>query len=428
MRVLMFGWEFPPHISGGLGTACFGMTRALVQQGVEVVFVLPKTRLHHPLTHVDIRSASAVSIPWAGAHTASFLARLKVREIESLLRPYLTEESYIRALEYISLHETQHTTRGASVLAISGEYGSNLFAEMTRYSDAAEILARQEHFDVIHAHDWMTFLAGVRARAVSGKPLVVHVHATEFDRSGDNINQAVYDIERFGLHAADRVIAVSHYTRSLIVQRYGVAPEKVTVVHNAVARREAEHAYHFKRPARGKVVLFLGRVTFQKGPDYFVEAAGLVLKQMPDVTFVMAGSGDMLPRMIERVGQLRIGRNFHFTGFLQGPDVERMYALTDLYVMPSVSEPFGIAPLEAMVYDIPVIISRHAGVAEVLKHALKVDFWDIRDLANKIIAVLRYPALHRELLRNCRNELRHVRWDTASKQIREVYNSAARSN
>lgn len=424
----MFGWEFPPHISGGLGTACFGMTRALVQQGVEVVFVLPKMRAAHPRTHVDIRSAAAVSIPWQTTHTAAFLARLKVHEIESLLRPYLTEQSYLRALDYIRVHETEASLRGASVIAISGEYGPNLFAEMTRYSDAAEILARKENFDVIHAHDWMTFLAGVRARAVSGKPLVIHVHATEFDRSGENINQAVYDLERFGMHAADRIIAVSHYTRSLIIQRYGIPPGKVAVVHNAVNRGEAERIYHLKRAMRGKVVLFLGRVTFQKGPDYFVEAAGLVLRKMPDVTFVMAGSGDMLPRMVERVGQLRIGRNFHFTGFLHGPDVERIFALTDLYVMPSVSEPFGIAPLEAMVYDIPVIISRHAGVAEVLKHALKVDFWDIRDLANKIVAVLRYPALHREMLRNCRRELRQVRWETAGMQIKNIYSSISGAN
>jgi glycosyltransferase involved in cell wall biosynthesis len=251
---------------------------------------------------------------------------------------------------------------------------------------------------------------------------VVHVHALEFDRSGEKVNPDIFAIEKLGMEAADRVIAVSHYTRNLILEQYGIDPDKVVVVHNAVSRRTIGKVYHVARRKTGKTVLFLGRITFQKGPDYFVEAAAKVLAVMPDVTFVMAGAGDMLPRLIERVGQLRIGKSFHFTGFLRGPEVERMYAMSDLYVMPSVSEPFGISPLEAMVYDVPVIVSRNAGVSEVLTHALKVDFWDVEDMANKILAVLRYPVLSREMLRNGRKELKAIRWEVTAERIMGVYN------
>jgi glycosyltransferase involved in cell wall biosynthesis len=236
------------------------------------------------------------------------------------------------------------------------------------------------------------------------------------------VNPDIFAIEKLGMEAADRVIAVSHYTRNLILEQYGIDPEKVVVVHNAVSRRHVGKVYHLDHRRTGKVVLFLGRITFQKGPDYFVEAAAKVLEKMPGVTFVMAGAGDMLPRLIERVGQLRIGKHFHFTGFLRGQDVERMYALSDLYVMPSVSEPFGISPLEAMVYDVPVIVSRNAGVSEVLSHALKVDFWDVEDMAGKILAVLNYPALSRAMLRNGRKELKAIRWDVAAERIMSVYN------
>jgi glycosyltransferase involved in cell wall biosynthesis len=255
---------------------------------------------------------------------------------------------------------------------------------------------------------------------------VYHAHALEFDRSGENINRDVYAIEKLAMETADHVVAVSHYTRGLILSRYGIAPEKVSVVHNAVSRRRAGAVYHVRKEHGRRIVLFLGRVTFQKGPDYFVEAAARVLHSLPDVTFVMAGSGDMLPRMVDRVAQLRIGSAFHFTGFLGADDVERMYAMSDVYVMPSVSEPFGIAPLEAMLYDVPVIVSRQAGVAEVLKHALQVDFWDIDEMAGKIAALLRYPVLAREVVRNGRQELRSIRWAAAADAVLSIYERITR--
>lgn len=427
MRVLMFGWEFPPHISGGLGTACHGITRGLTQHGVEVVFVVPRATGPLRPSHVRLVAASRVDAP-TGAEAADGRAglpeNLDLREIDSLLQPYLAAPEYRHVLEAAEEQIRRHAASAGSVLESGPDYGRNLMAEVARYSEVAAALAGRERFDVIHAHDWMTFLAGIRAKRVSGRPLVVHVHAIESDRSGDTPNPDVFAIEKLGMEAADGVIAVSHYTRNQIVERYGIPPAKVSVVHNAVSRRQAAAVYHVRRPRGEKVVLFLGRVTFQKGPDYFVEAAARVIAKMPNVTFVMAGAGDMLPRLIERVGQLRLGRHFHFTGFLRGEDVERMYAQSDLYVMPSVSEPFGISPLEAMLYDVPVIISRHAGVGEVLTHALKVDFWNVTDLADKILAVLKYPALSRELLRNGRRELQAIRWDVAAERIVSIYQRA----
>ena len=421
MRILMFGWEFPPHISGGLGTACFEMTRAMVHHGMEVIFVIPRAGESGPKSHVELMAASRLIPKEPGKTVEAFLKRLDIRVVDSILRPYIADWEYRHVLEEAE-NKMTHRLRGESILEPVGPYGRNLIAEVARYSEAAEVIARKARFNVIHAHDWMTFLAAIRAKRVSHKPLVVHIHALEYDRSGENANPDIFQIEKLGMEAADHVIAVSHYTRGLILERYGIPADKVSVVHNAVSRRHAGKVYRVARKRDEKTVLFLGRITFQKGPDYFVEAAARVLEKMPNVTFVMAGAGDMLPRLIERVGQLRIGKHFHFTGFLRGQDVERMYAQSDLYVMPSVSEPFGISPLEAMVYDVPVIVSRHAGVSEVLTHALKVDFWDVDDIAGKILAVLKYPALSREMLRNSRKELRDIRWDVAAERIMAVYN------
>ena len=291
-------------------------------------------------------------------------------------------------------------------------------SEVYRYACAAVAIARKARFDVIHVHDWMTYPAGILVRKLTGKPLVAHIHALEHDRSGDNMNRDVAGIERAGLEAADRVVAVSHYTKRLVMRQYGIPGDKIEVVHNAVSRSEADRVYAVpERCAHEKRVLFMGRVTFQKGPDYFVEAAKLVLDRIPDVRFVMAGSGDMLPNMVRRVAQLRIGSHFHFTGFLKDEEVDHMYAVSDLYVMPSVSEPFGIAPLEAMAYDVPVLISRQSGVAEVVRNAIKVDFWDIREMANKICAILSYPFLAAEEVRNCREELKAIRWENVADRL-----------
>ncbi|MFR4120431.1 MAG: glycosyltransferase family 4 protein, partial [Bilophila wadsworthia] len=294
-----------------------------------------------------------------------------------------------------------------TILRLHGGYGPDLMSEVYRYACAAVAIARKARFDVIHVHDWMTYPAGILVRKLTGKPLVAHIHALEHDRSGDNMNRDVAGIERAGLEAADRVVAVSHYTKRLVMRQYGIPGDKIEVVHNAVSRSEADRVYAVpERCAHEKRVLFMGRVTFQKGPDYFVEAAKLVLDRIPDVRFVMAGSGDMLPNMVRRVAQLRIGSHFHFTGFLKDEEVDHMYAVSDLYVMPSVSEPFGIAPLEAMAYDVPVLISRPSGVAEVVRNAIKVDFWDIREWRTRSARSV-VPVLAAGEVRNCRGAQGH---------------------
>jgi glycogen synthase len=411
MQILMFGWEFPPRMSGGLGTACFGMTKALAGFGHEITFVLPQAEeTSAPFLHL----VPAFGILFSGGEKkdpeAELLRGLTVRPIPALLTPYLDVGHY-RDL-YLS---EGGGFRGAAL------YGRDLIAEVIRYGRAAGAVARRFAFDVIHAHDWMTVPAALLARRISGKPFVLHVHSLEYDRSGENVNGEILEIEREGLEQADRLIAVSHRTKKMIVERYGISPKKISVVYNAVSRTEAQGVYRVKRTGGRKMVLFLGRITFQKGPDYFVEAAARVLRVLPDVTFVMAGAGNMKEQMIERVGELGIGDHFHFTGFLQGEEIERIFSLSDLYVMPSVSEPFGISPLEAMLYDVPVIISRQSGVAEILKHALKVDFWDVREIAGKIVAVLKYPVLAGEMAEKAREELRKIRWETAAERIAETY-------
>ena len=426
MRVLMFGWEFPPHVSGGLGTACFGITKALAGLGHKIIFVIPKLLGDVVQSHVEFISASEVPVKKKHLKEFKVFKGLDIRLIDSYLKPYLSKSQYEDLLRghvvKLPAHEKGRSETWESVvLEISEHYGPNLIAEVVRYAKVAGAIAKSQSFDVIHAHDWMTVLAGLYAKTVSKKPLVLHIHSLEFDRSGEHVNRDIFFIERYGMVSADRIIAVSHYTKNLIVSRYGIDPDKISVVHNAVSRTEASNIYHVGRSPDKKIVLFLGRITFQKGPDYFVDAAAKVLQKLPEVTFVMAGAGDMMPRMIERVAELGIGKNFHFTGFLHGTEVEQIFTMSDLYVMPSVSEPFGISPLEAMIYDIPVIISRQSGVSEILHHALKVDFWDVDEIANKIIAILRYPNLVAEIVEKSRDELRSIRWEYAAEKIVEVY-------
>ena len=431
MRILMFGWEFPPHMSGGLGTACFGMTKALTGLGHEVIFVVPKLNGKKYPSHVELVSASEIPVPDPYTAGSDVFHGLDIRIIPSSLKPYLNEDQYAALLERQEIIHSTWKTEGKEekryrLFEISERYGPNLIDEVSRYGKVAGIIAENQTFDVIHAHDWMTIPAAMHAQKISGKPLILHIHALEFDRSGDHINQDIYDMERRGMSLADHIIAVSHYTKNMIVNRYAILPDKITVVHNAVSRAEAGAAYKVERHTDKQTVLFLGRITFQKGPDYFVEAAAKVLKEIPHVTFVMAGAGDMMPRMIQRVAQLGIGKNFHFTGFLQGSEVEQIFAMSDLYVVPSVSEPFGISPLEAMVYDVPVIISKQSGVSEILRHALKVDFWDVKEMANKMIAILKFPALSAEIVDRSREEVRNIRWENAAEKMVTVYRSCGK--
>ena len=422
----MFGWEFPPHIAGGLGTACYGMTRGLARNGVEVVFVMPRAYGDEDQRFVRVVNASDVETIGTRDHEFSeeLLEKVSFIHIDSNMLPYISPEEYAayhdefvrsgRTHEWTDIWKQRYT--------FSGKYGANLMEEVARYAMVAAQVAKdlEGQFDVIHAHDWLTYFAGIAAKRVSGKPLVVHMHATEFDRSGENINRRVYAIEKAGMQAADRVIAVSELTRRIVIGKYGIPAEKVVTVHNAVRFGESEDAVP-ERAVKDKVVTFLGRITYQKGPDYFVEAAAKVLQRVPDVRFVMAGSGDLMNHVVRRVAQLGIADRFHFTGFLKGGEVQRMFRLSDVYVMPSVSEPFGISPLEAMRSGVPVIISRQSGVAEVLDYAIKVNYWDVDALADAIYGLLTYPALGRMFASKGLEEVTGLKWTNAAAKIKTVY-------
>ena len=422
----MFGWEFPPHIAGGLGTACYGMTRGLARNGVEVVFVMPRAYGDEDQRFVRVVNASDVETIGTRDHEFSeeLLEKVSFIHIDSNMLPYISPEEYAAYHDEFVRSGRTHvwTDVWKPRYTFSGKYGANLMEEVARYAMVAAQVAKdlEGQFDVIHAHDWLTYFAGIAAKRVSGKPLVVHMHATEFDRSGENINRRVYAIEKAGMQAADRVIAVSELTRRIVIGKYGIPADKVVTVHNAVRFGESEEAAP-ERAVKDKVVTFLGRITYQKGPDYFVEAAAKVLQRVPDVRFVMAGSGDLMNHVVRRVAQLGIADRFHFTGFLKGGEVQRMFRLSDVYVMPSVSEPFGISPLEAMRSGVPVIISRQSGVAEVLDYAIKVNYWDVDALADAIYGLLTYPALGRMFASKGLEEVTGLKWTNAAAKIKTVY-------
>jgi glycosyltransferase, group 1 family len=424
VRVLMFGWEFPPHISGGLGTACLGIAQGLAKNDVEVLFVMPKASGDEDASAAKIINASDVEMLQNTEKIEDFWKHINFMEIGSNLVPYLDPETFARERDaYLKAGENRERISYHNKFQFSGKYGANLMEEVYRYALVAGTVAKNYDFDVIHAHDWLTYSAGMIAKQLSGKPLIVHVHATEYDRGGEyNRNTLVYDIEKRGMEAADVVVTVSNWTRNIVIEKYGIAPEKVITVHNAVDFK-TDAVEKEERGIKDKIVTFLGRITLQKGPEYFVEAAAKVLKRVPNARFVMAGSGEKMNPLVRRVAQLGLGTRFHFTGFLRGNDVQRMFRYSDVYVMPSVSEPFGISPLEAMRSGVPTIISKQSGVAEVLDHAIKVDYWDIDALADAIYGVLTYPALSNHMQREGYNEVNELKWENASLKLKQIYQS-----
>ena len=426
MKVLMFGWEFPPHIAGGLGTACYGMTKGLAANGVEVLFVMPSASGDEDQSAVRIINASDVPVDTVSTTVDEFLGKVQFVHIGSNMVPYVDPQDFTTMVEEERRRQVKDfRIQYGQKYKFSGKYGSNLMEEVARYAmvGATIALQRRDEIDVIHAHDWLTYLAGIGAKQLTGKPLVVHVHATSFDRaSDDRIDTRVYDLEKKGMEAADRVIAVSDLTRNIVINKYGISPDKVVTVHNAVDFSGRENL-DVDRGVRDKVVTFLGRVTYQKGPEYFIEAAAKVLKRCPHVRFVMAGNGDMLNRCIRHVARLGISDRFHFTGFLRGREVQEMFALSDVYVMPSISEPFGISPLEAMQTYVPSVISKQSGCAEVLKYALKVDFWDVDAMSDAIYGLLNYPAIAALASRCGHDEVNALKWTNAASKIRKVYES-----
>lgn len=420
MRVLMLGWEFPPHITGGLGTACFGLSTALSHLVEEITFVLP--RLHHDSQGGKVKLLGAADFRDNTDHREyGQTPNVETFSVQSTLRPYLTAWEYDEQIRWIAYERSKHNE--PSIFGLTGDYGASLFEEVLRYGEIAGRIALTKQFNIIHAHDWMTFLAGVKAKQLSGLPLIVHVHALEFDRCGENIDQRIYDIEKFGMNFADRIIAVSQRTKDLIVKKYGIADTKIQVVYNGAFPDQPALNITPKRqrPLPGKTVVFLGRITMQKGPEYFLEAAYMVAKKMNNVRFVMAGSGDLLPKMINRMAELKLMDRFHFTGFVSEKQRAMLLSETDLFVMPSVSEPFGITPIEAIQYGIPVIVTKQSGVSEILHHAIKVDFWDVRKIADAIINILNSPDLAKQLIEGSTQDLSSISWFRAADQIRQVY-------
>lgn len=426
MKVLMFGWEFPPHISGGLGTACYGLTRGLSTfEDMEILFVVPKTYGDEQPQKMKLLGAGNVSVDFTKIDTQRF----KWLEVYSGIVPYTTPEEYAAFQEKSIKTQTKYiNSDGKGFINFTGKYGKNLMEEIENYSVVASAIAEENDFDIIHSHDWLTYPAGIAAKQISGKPLVIHVHATDFDRSGGNVNPDVFRIEKEGMEAADSIITVSNLTRDTVIHKYGISPEKVVTVYNAVEPIKLSENIRKEKKVDEKIVTFLGRITQQKGPSYFIEAAKKVLDRTDKVRFVMAGSGDMMEKMIRHAARLGITDKFHFTGFLRGDDVFKMFYQSDVYVMPSVSEPFGISPLEAMQTDVPTIISYQSGVAEVVKHALKVNFWDTDALANAIYGLITYPAMASMFKKHGKDEVENMKWENSAAHVREIYFETLQKN
>ena len=418
MKALMFGWEFPPHILGGLGTASYGLTRGMAEQkDLEITFVIPKPYGDEDQSFLKIIGACNVPVVWK---------ETSYEEVDRTLGGIMHPDEYFYYRDHIRYDFTRIGTNNIGTIEFSGRYPDNLIQEIGNYEAVAGVLAHSLEFDVIHSHDWLTYPAGIFAKQITGKPLVIHVHATDFDRSRGQVNPTVYSIEKRGMDIADHIICVSDLTRRTVIEKYHQDPAKVTTVHNAVDPIPNVEQF-VKTPRKEKLVTFLGRITMQKGPEYFVEAAAKVLQRTKNVRFVMAGSGDMMQAMIDLAAKRGIADKMHFPGFLRGKQVTQMLADSDVYMMPSVSEPFGISPLEAMQVGTPSIISKQSGCAEILDHAIKTDYWDIDAMADAIYAIVEYPSIYETLSREGRDEVNRITWDKAGLKVRHIYDRVVNS-
>ena len=413
MKALMFGWEFPPHILGGLGTASYGLTKGMHANGnMDLTFVIPKPWGDEEKGFANIIGACNTPVAWRDVS----------REyVESRIGKFMDPQLYYDLRDHIYADFNYMRLNDLGCIEFSGRYPDNLIEEINNYSIVAGVIARTIPCDIIHSHDWLTYPAGIHAKNVTGKPLVIHVHATDFDRSRGNVNPTVFAIEKDGMENADHIITVSNLTRRTVIEKYGMPPEKVTTVHNAVIPLDKE-LLDLKRRTHGeKVVTFLGRITMQKGPEYFVEAAAKVLKKNKNVRFVMAGSGDMMDDMIKLAAKRGIADRFHFPGFQRGKEVYEMLRDSDVYIMPSVSEPFGISPLEAMEMGVPSIISKQSGCAEILDNVIKTDYWDIDAMADAIHSIITNKALYNTLRDRGIEEIHGITWEKAGKKVIDIY-------
>jgi glycosyltransferase involved in cell wall biosynthesis len=409
----MFGWELPPYNSGGLGTATLGLTEGLAPLGVNIDLVLPKVFGPYPYDHMRVLDASEYT------NLDTLQHQLKLTEIEKrLLAQALAYGSQISVDEKKRI-KIKHSAGG---MPISPDVQASWYAYQ-----AAAIANENEGYDIIHAHDWMTYYCGIAARRVSqikGKPVpyVAHIHATEWDRCSDFGDPHITAIEREGLRAADRVIAVSHYTKQVVHKQYQIPLNRISVVHNGIPSNKQPERYDLHELKKHhKIVLFLGRITMQKGPEYFIQLAKAVTDRDPSVRFIMVGSGDMETRCIELSARTGLTGKVLFSSFLRGKDVDRAYQLADLFVMPSVSEPFGIVALEALQNGTPALVSKQSGCAEVSDNIIKVDFWDIPKMAEETLHVLHSHDHAQHLIHHGQQDLNHLTWDHSAAALKSVY-------
>jgi len=428
MNVLMFGWEFPPHISGGLGTACYGITKAIsAHPGIRLTFVIPKSWGDEPTENIKLIGASDIDLIKSKIKIERFTNPHTFLSIQSKLTPYIDPGQYQKSSESAVKAGQPAVAKIPESVKFTGQYNSGLMAEIHNFSVVAEHLATQGTYDIIHAHDWLTFPAGILAKKATGKPLVVHVHATDFDRSGGKANPDVYNIEKAGMDSADKIITVSDHTGNIVNRKYSIHSSRLVTIHNGVDPVQWKKISRRKKNKRTKIVTFLGRITIQKGPRYFVEVAEKVLSHCSNVEFVMAGSGDLLLPMMEMVKKSSIADKFHFPGFLKGNDVTRLLHMSDVYIMPSVSEPFGITPLEAMYCRVPVIISKQSGVSETIRHAITADFWDTDVMADAVYNLLKRPALKKMMVSKAAAEVKKITWEDTAAKIISVYEQFLRA-
>ncbi|WP_321436515.1 glycosyltransferase [uncultured Bacteroides sp.] len=416
MKVLMFGWEFPPHILGGLGTASYGLTKGMsTQEDMQITFCIPKPWGDEDQSFLKIIGMNNTPVVWKD---------VSWDYINSRVGGYMNPQDYYDLRDHIYADFNYLHTNDLGCIEFSGRYPDNLQEEINNYSIVAGVVARQQQYDIIHSHDWLTYPAGIHAKQISGKPLVIHVHATDFDRSRGNVNPTVYSIEKNGMDHADHIMCVSELTRQTVIHKYHQDPRKVSTVHNAVSPLSQEIMEIVpKKNKKEKIVTFLGRITMQKGPEYFVEAAAMVLHRTKNIRFVMAGNGDMMHQMIRLVAERGMADRFHFPGFMKGKEVYEVLKSSDVYIMPSVSEPFGISPLEAMQVSVPTIISKQSGCAEILNNCIKTDYWDIHAMADAIYSICTYPAMYEYLKVEGKREVDNIKWENVGYQIRSTYDS-----
>ncbi len=422
-NVFMIGWEYPPHNSGGLGVACEGLTTALAQEDTNIHFSLPYT-VTDPVDHMTM--LTCVHKNWkklgcdcskSGKHCSHFLC-------EPPFFAY-TADFVIPQQTDMASENTGYSFDLGKLRKLSN---TQLEKEVTEYAEVVSTVAtnKKTDFEVIHAHDWMSFPAGQELRKQTGKPLITHVHSTEYDRSGlSEGNKYIQAIEHAGLNQADHVIAVSHYTKRLLEQRYGVDPNKISVVHNGISDLSvpADPGKHHFAPAR-PVIVFMGRLTIQKGTTYFLDLARAVLQKIPEALFVVAGQGDMYHELLLKTAHDGLSASVVFSGFVRDEQQRKLLDRADVFVMPSISEPFGLVALEAAQRHTPVIVSKNAGVSEVLPHAISLDFWDIEKMADAIVSLVSDEKKSAQQTQGQLLDLSKRTWVSSAQQVKEVYKKA----